>query len=220
MLIVGMVVVNVAIGAVMKISPKLSILVLAVMSAGFSQAVQLTYQFDTIISSSGTPGGATPWATLVLEDIATDTVRLNLTFNATSPANEFLSKLQLNYDGSLSGTPAVTVVTDVDNSYQSLTYNPNGIVDTGAIFDMTLDLATANPNRLNPGQSLVLDLNGAGLNATGFDSLSGGNKAISALLHIQGIAGGGSAKVAPVPEPGTFLALGAFGLLALRRRKK
>ncbi|MCW5935222.1 MAG: hypothetical protein KIT45_13145, partial [Fimbriimonadia bacterium] len=77
-------------------------LLFACLSAGllFTGAVQsahalLSYDFTTIHSSSGTPGGPAPWATLTIANNGLGGVNMTLAHNASSASGQFITELNL-----------------------------------------------------------------------------------------------------------------------------
>lgn len=201
--------------------------VVAGLGAGFAVTSQATliFNFNNLLTGDP-PAGTGPWATLTIDDIAPDTVRLVLTHNASSAQGQFISKLLLNltsvpgnitgigpFDAKLNGPPQFGEDAFPDASYR---------------FDVKIDFHVSNANngalRLKPGESVTVDIFGTGLNENSFFATADGSQGpIYGLIHLQGINGEGSAKLDPdvIPEPATLLAVGAglAGLVARRRRK-
>lgn len=169
----------------------------------------ITLDFDTIWTSSGTPGGAAPWATLTIMDIAGG-VTMTLTHNNSSAAGQFLSTLNL------LATPLPNDISISHSSSFIQGHSFGSYVDAGLNFNIKIDFKNGPPSaRLTPGLSSTWDLLGTGLSEASFASSS-----TSQMVHLQGIAGGGSAKII-VPEPASMIALGTglASLLGLRRRR-
>lgn len=175
-------------------------------------SADFSWDFNTVISG-GTPGGPTPWANLTGTQSGSD-VNFLLTFNdfvGAGEATEFIKELDLLYGGTFDGT-------------QGFSYSDSSIVgtsigsftDAGLSFNLSMDFETSNAgggaNRVKPGDTVVFTIT----NVSADDFTTG-------MLHINGLADGGSSKVGPgpVPEPASMAALGmgALGLLARRRRK-
>ncbi|MCB0824630.1 MAG: PEP-CTERM sorting domain-containing protein [Armatimonadetes bacterium] len=184
-----------------------------------ASAATLNFDFGTIITSSGTPGGPNPWVSVQLDDVTADTVRVTISHHATSAAGQYVDYLNLNVASGIT-TPTVNLVTNVNSSFNSLSYGTDSITDASANFDLRLDFKNAAANRINPGDVWVGDLVSSGLSVASFDELSTGGVQVPAMLHYNGFANGGSAKLAPVPEPATLLGLSAGAALLLRRKRK
>lgn len=169
----------------------------------------LTFDFNTIWTSSGTPGGTAPWATLTITDIVGG-VTMTLTHNSSSAAGQYLSTLNL-----LAAPLPNNINASHSSSYiQGISFG--NYVDAGLGFNIKIDFKNGPPSaRLNPGLSSTWDLFGTGLSEANF-----GLSNTSQMVHLQGIAGGGSAKII-VPEPASLIALGTgiASLLGLRCRK-
>ncbi|MCW5936494.1 MAG: PEP-CTERM sorting domain-containing protein [Fimbriimonadaceae bacterium] len=187
---------------------------------GVAQAI--TFDFDTKVTGDNPVG--TNIATLEIVDTAADTVTLTLTHNASSAAGQFISKLYLNVD------PYVFLVqsgqTPASKFDGGIQQSLNGLLDAGLNFDLSQEFqvsgANSGANRLKPGESVSFMLTGTGLTASSFLSNAvpqGGNRDdVLAMIHLQGIPGGGSVKLAAVPEPASMAALG-LGIAALLRRR-
>ncbi len=185
--------------------------------AGPSASAIVTFDFEVLITGQ-MPQGSSPWATLTIEDNGTDTVDMTLSHNAGSAEGQFISKLLLNMD------PFADNLT-LNHSSTKITgfgFGVDAFNNAGGRFDMYVDFEVSNrdggAHRLKPGESVSWRVMGDGLSEDDFVALSQGNLNVFALLHIQGINGEGSGKVAPVPEPGTLAAIGV-GLAALASRR-
>lgn len=194
---------------------------------GFSNvasAETYTFDFDTQITGD-TPGGS-GWATLTISDNGANNVLIRLDHNATSATGQFITDLWFNLD------PFVTVTQQNPtpaNKFNGFVASENGVGSAGLTFDLNQSFKTTNAgggaSRLKPGEFATFELTGSGLDSSDFLGLSSGNGNFIAMIHLQGIDGGGSVKLGagenftPVPEPATMGVLG-LGLAALLRRKK
>ncbi len=166
-----------------------------------------SFVFNTI-HTGGTPGGAAPWATMTIQDISGG-VLVTLMHSPTSASGQFISELNLKFNTAptslfFSGDPYVTSISGF-----------GGYTDAGLGFNASIKFKLSPPTqRLLPGGTSSFKL--FGVSEADF---AGQN--ISAMIHLQGLVGGGSAKIV-APEPASMIALGAglAGLLGLRRRKK
>lgn len=189
-----------------------------------ASAETYTFDFDTYITGD-TPAG-TSWATLTISDNGADNVLIRLDHNATSATGQFITDLWFNLDPfvtvtQLNPTPA--------NKFNAFVASQNNVGSAGLNFDLNQSFKTTNAgggaSRLKPGEFATFELTGSGLDSSDFLSLSSGNGNFIAMIHLQGIDGGGSVKLGagenftPVPEPATMGVLG-LGLAALLRRKR
>jgi hypothetical protein len=184
--------------------------------AGLASA-QTTFNFDSILSGD-TPTGGPTFASLLIEDLAPGQVKMTLTPSATADPSQFISRLFMNVDDAVTG-----LTLDSSNSFlQSFVFNSDSQNYGGGNYDLNLNFDIAPPSdRLLAGKTAEWIFSGSGLNSNSF-SFAANNGSYSAL-HLQGLDMGGSVHVtaAPVPEPGTMLALGVgAALLAVRRRRQ
>lgn len=192
---------------------------LGILSSFASAAV--TFDFS-IVYTGADPGGDAPWATLVIENSGVDEVTLTLTHNSTSAADQFLTELNLNIDN----LPGDLAESNVDSKITGIDWGLDAFNDAGQQFDLRVNFETSNSgggvNRVKPGDSVSFTLSGSGLDELDFDVFSvpsGDGEPVKGLVHIQGIEGEFSSKVAPVPEPASMAALGLGALALIRRRR-
>lgn len=189
-----------------------------------ASAETYTFNFDTQITGD-TPGG-TNWAKLTISDNGANNVLIRLDHNATSTSGQFITDLWFNLD------PFTTVTQQNPtpaNKFNGFVASQNNVGSAGLNFDLNQSFKSTNAgggaSRLKPGEYATFELTGSGLDSSDFLGLSSGNGNFIAMIHLQGIDGGGSVKLGagenftPVPEPATMGVLG-LGLAALLRRKK
>lgn len=185
--------------------------------AGPTASAIVVFDFEVLVTGRQ-PQGNSPWATLTISNSGTDTVDMTLTHNAGSAQGQFISKLLLNIDHFASNLTLSHNSTKTTGSG----FGMDAFNDASGRFDMFVDFEVSNrdggAHRLKPGESVSWQVTGDDLSEDDFVALSQGNLNVFALLHIQGINGNGSGKVAPVPEPGTLAAIGV-GLAALASRR-
>ncbi|HWP31519.1 MAG TPA: PEP-CTERM sorting domain-containing protein [Fimbriimonadales bacterium] len=183
--------------------------------AAFAPSYALFFEFNVLVTGD-LPGGTAPWATLSITDSGVDMVDMTLTHSASSAAPQFVTELLLNIEP----FPSDLNLIESSPTIVGWEFDEDDINDAGGMFDMQVDFETSNSgDRLNPGESVTFQVTGTGLDANDFNAFSKGNLNVLGMVHIQGINGEGSGKVAAVPEPASILALiGAFGILAARRR--
>lgn len=172
-------------------------------------SADFTYDFNNVFTGS-TPGGNTPWATLTGTQNGSDT-DFSLTFNNNSvpsglAATEFLDQLDIAYSGDLSSSSITTSDTGISST------SIGDFTDASLKFNANVGFVTANNgNRVKVGDTVNFVITNTDANDyTGF------------LLHVNGIGEGSGKLNQGVPEPASMAALGmgAFGLLARRRRNK
>ncbi len=187
---------------------------------GAAYGASFTFNFDTYITG-GNPVG-TNFAKVTFADNGLDSVLVTLDHNATSAQGQFITELSFNLSPYVAVTRSNAAPSNKFNG--AIQASENGLVDAGFSFDLQQRFETSNSqqgaNRLKPGESVSFVLTGNGLDATDFvtNAVPGGRNDVIAMIHLQGIPGGQSVKLAAVPEPATLAALAA-GLLALRRRR-
>jgi hypothetical protein len=170
-------------------------------------SASIVFHFNTV-HSGATPGGPAPWAVMTMNDIPGG-VQISLTNNATNPAGQFISRLNLLFNtlptgSNFVGDPYVTSI-----SLGSYT-------NAGLGFNVGVNFKTAPPpQRLLPGGTSTFKLFGVSTS-----NFVGANN--SAMVHIQAIPPLGDSGKIIAPEPGSLIAIGTglAGLLGLRRRKK
>lgn len=201
----------------MKRLTRVSALLVVLSVAGASQA--LTFNLSAVYTGA-TPGGAAPWATVTITDVAANKVNLRIDHNATSAAGQFISNLYLNLDPFV-GSMTISNEQNANKRDGVLGLSLNGINGAaGNQFDMRVSFHTSNSgggvDRLKPGEFWSADLTGTGLAAANFNSVD--NNGLYVGAHFQGLAGGLSGHTT-VPEPGTMAAMGLGAFAFLRRRR-
>ena len=170
-------------------------------------SASIVFHFNTV-HSGATPGGPAPWAVMTMNDIPGG-VQISLTNNATNPAGQFISRLNLLFNtlptgSNFVGDPYVTSI------------SLGNYTDAGLGFNVGVNFKMAPPpQRLLPGGTSTFQLFGVSTS-----NFVGANN--SAMVHIQNIQPLGDSGKIIAPEPGSLIAIGTglVSLLGLRRRRK
>ncbi|MBX3117980.1 MAG: PEP-CTERM sorting domain-containing protein [Fimbriimonadaceae bacterium] len=193
---------------------------LGTMTAATTASAAIQFDFS-VLATGSTPSGTAPWATLVGTQNGSDRVDFTFTHNASSTAGQFITRLYMNI-APFPGNLNLTLIGSPPQ-YSSHSFSQNGHNDASSSFDFEMQFGTSNANgglaRLEPGESMSFFITGTGLTESSFDVMSAGT-ARKAMIHLQGIPGGQSGKLTPVPEPTSMAVLGIGALALLRRRKK
>ncbi|MBS1718752.1 MAG: PEP-CTERM sorting domain-containing protein [Armatimonadetes bacterium] len=201
----------------------------AVIGAVSAQAI--TFNFSNVFSGD-TPSGPPAWASLTIVNDGTvsglNKVKFTLT-NLTDPASgQFITELLLNLTSIPSDFAFVTGSDTPSGRFTGDSHGSNFVNDAGEKFDYdaTFNIPN-NGKRVIGGTSVSWDVKGTGLDANHFLTFAtpqGDNpRDIYAMVHMQGLPNGGSAKLngtVAVPEPTSMAALGIAAVGLLRKRRK
>lgn len=186
--------------------------------------------FDTVYSGETPDSVAPPYASILIDQYHTDTVRL--IFFSLIPKSYpeiFISKLGLNYTGDLS-TLSLQIAPRLFGQFAIPTIGTEGDYPFGGggYYDIQLNFSTANTSldkRFNANDILILYASSPGIQPSHFNKLSsphGGNGIYVSAIKVQGYDGscwvGDSISV---PEPAVFAlaGLGIASLVILRKRQ-
>ncbi|WP_417525024.1 VPLPA-CTERM sorting domain-containing protein [Marinovum sp.] len=200
----------------------LSALVVAAITVLTSSAASaVTVNFGTFVTGDNL--GNTTLATLDAVQNGTNVdFTLNATFNAQPTS--YVDYLRLNYTGALPSISASNVSGVSYNSFSVGTAN-----DASLPFNIKVDWPNSNAggsgaSRLNPGELSSFTISNVSLGLFDFGTSK-------SLIHVNGLAGGGSTKytgaistgtiVSPVPVPASLpLLLGGLGIFAGMRWRR
>lgn len=191
----------------------------------FARAGVADFLFEQVVTGPTLPGSA-PFAKLHMVDNGAGNVDFTLTnLFSSSDVNQkdiFITELLLNVAG---GPTGLTIDSKSPSAkFGSVGIANNGFVDASYKFDVDMHFTTNGANggadRIKAGQSVTFSAHASGLSVSSFNTPAEGAGAPVALLHVQGLPGGASAKLAPTPEPASMavIAVGVVGLV--RRRRK
>lgn len=215
---------------------------IALFGAGPASALSISFGLDFEFSGGTQPEGATPWATITIDDAAdtggANSVRVTISNNLTD--GEFISEFSLNLDPALDPTQLTFTAVNM-NAVGNPAGDPNDFsfstgvdafqADGDGKFDMRLGLPPppgAFAAKYTAGETLVFDLTfSAALSAADFDfgsASGGGNGTFRAAAHVQGIGldDEDSGWIGPVPEPSVALLMAAGALaagIAIRKQR-
>jgi hypothetical protein len=190
--------------------------------SAMASASPLVFNFNTVVSGA-TPVGTMPIGTATFSDVSAGVVDMVLAHSVDSAQGQFFSRLNLNLSSPINNLTASAIGGEVA-TFGGL--NSGSTTDAGSTYDMALNYGTSNASsgvaRLEAGESVTIRFAGTGLSAQSFYAFSSGGNPQLALLHVQGIAGGGSSKVGAeaVPEPATMLVLSGIAALVSARKRR
>lgn len=186
-------------------------------------ASAVSYDFSTVLPSSATPSGSAPYARLTVTQDGPG--KVDFRFEALDlGTTEFISFLKFNVDG-VASSPSFTVSDKVKTGSfgaPEIVFKNEPKTDASLKFDVFLNFSTSSNDggakRFTDGDIFEWTLSRAGFSVADVD--------LPAMIHLQGIAGDGSAKITatefvptttshPVPDRGMTLALLGAGLIAL-----
>ena len=196
--------------------------------AAQAASAAVVIDIDTRVTGSPAPDVTVARLTLTQNGTDVDAVLENLIGNlGVLAANAFITELEFSYDGnpaimpaSFSGFGGTQVISQSD-----VTVNPPG-QNAGYDFFLNIDYPNSNnADRFVNGETSTWKI--SGVTEADFQQLvSGSGPDALALVHIQGLTGGGSVKYVgdgenQVPEPATaaLLGLGMLCFAGARRRK-
>jgi len=189
----------------------------------------VTFEFTDIYTSSGTPAGSAPWLKAEFKQSGND-VQLTLS-NLVQGASEFITDIAFNFSNANVDVGDLVFTYSSGQAFEDIDLTPpiNGWGDAGP-FDLELQYENANnADRFTMGEMstyIISDTNGDALNPMDFLLKSTATLPSFAAMHLQGISGGGSAKIRPeemgvIPLPaGGSLATAGIALLMTRRRRR
>jgi len=114
----------------------------------------------------------------------------------------------------------IGTVTQVTPSFVENKFEADG----DGYFDLMFAFAQSGTGRFNAGESIAYRFTGSGLDVSDFQyrSMGAGNSpnGLYTAAHVNGITGGKSGWITPVPVPLSLLLLGSglIGVVAVRRR--
>lgn len=205
----------------------------AVTASAVMPAKALTFDLNYIFSGPGIPGNPGPWGTATFSDVAGG-VELTLSGSGLT-GNEFFGAWYFNLNSALNPVSlsfAAQGNVGVDPSSVVISQGANLFkADGDGFFDVVFDFATSGANRLGAGDSITYLITGIpGLTAADFNftSVGGPISGYHTAAHLQASSvNGQSLWVAdgdtpggPVPEPTTYLVLGAFLAFAVYAKRR
>lgn len=205
----------------------------AVAAFAVMPAKALTFDLNYVFSGPGIPGNPAPWGTATISDVVGG-VELTMAGSGLT-SGEFFSSWYFNLNSALNPASlsfAAQSNVGVDSSSVTIGQGANAFkADGDGFFDIVFDFAQSGANRLGAGDSITYLITGIpGLTAADFNftSVGGPISGYHTAAHLQAASvNGQSLWVAdgdrpgdPVPEPTTYLVLGAFVGLAVYARRR
>jgi hypothetical protein len=193
----------------------------------------LTFGLDYIFSGPGIPGNPGPWGTATFSDVSGG---VQLTMNGSGlSGSEFFGSWYFNLNSSLNPASlnfAAQSNVGVDPSSVAIGQGANAFkADGDGFFDILFDFASSGANRFGAGDSLTYLITGIpGLSAADFNftSVGGPISGYHTAAHLQASSvngqslwtADGDTPGGPVPEPMTYLVLGAFVCIAIYAKRR
>ena len=153
--------------------------------------------------------------------------QIAFTFSNAGPAASSITDIYFDDGAYVSGIASISSMPGVSFSPNASPPNVPGGNNASPAFSTTVGLSAdsnppAQPNGVNPGESVVLTLNlqpgKTFADVIAAMNMPGDNFRVA--IHVQGFANGGSESfIHNVPTPGALALMGMGGLLAARRRR-
>lgn len=225
----------------------------------FAASATVTFDLDFNYGSDDPAGPGNPWLRATVSPYGTDNTQVKLTLESLNTGSgEFISYWAFNLDETRFNDPSDLTISSPINEVGTVALNswslsPGGsrpFFNPAQPLDLEFSFKTSpgnSPGRFNSGEvvSFILTATAGTLLPEDFTPELSGNNAYHTAARVQGIAGGGSAKLGgaylpyvreagglpepslefvPVPEPSTYAAgvvsLAVIGWTWQRRRQR
>jgi len=205
---------------------KMEVSIIAVLFVifGLTAAETRATSYDlNYIFNGGTFDTSNNYLTATFVDSGTNTVTLTLTSHLSDP-NYYIQEVVFNVDPNIApsgltftvnANGTVLNLTDIAHTGQDAQIL-NGGGNQGFGFDVLLSFPSANKDRFNNSDTVVLTITGTGITAESFDFLNTAGVA-NVAAHIAPAAIGNTINNVPIPAAVWLFGSGLLGMIVIRR---